>query len=83
MNIHFNRVVVRVVFVALSLVVFPMSFIQAKEYHVSTRGDDSAEGTFSDPFLTVSHAAQIARPGDTVTVHEGIYREWINPAQGG
>ena len=25
----------------------------------------------------------MAEPGDMVTVHEGIYREWVNPAHGG
>lgn len=83
MNICANRVAVRSIFAALCFSFFPISFVDAKEYHVSFDGDDSAEGTFSDPFRTVSCAARIAQPGDTVTVHEGIYREWIDPARGG
>ncbi len=28
-------------------------------------------------------AAEIAQPGDVITVHEGVYRERINPPRGG
>ena len=31
----------------------------------------------------INHAAQLALPGDTITVHNGTYREWINPLSGG
>ena len=52
-------------------------------YHVSKSGNDLAKGTQDAPFLTISKAAAIAGPGDTITVHAGIYREWVNPATGG
>lgn len=55
----------------------------AKEYHVSPDGNDAAKGTAEAPFRTINHAAQLALPGDTVTVHDGVYREWINPLNGG
>ena len=35
------------------------------------------------PLKTISAAAELARPGDNVIVHEGIYREEINPPRGG
>ena len=35
------------------------------------------------PFKTINYAAQLAQPGDVITVHAGTYREWINPARGG
>ncbi len=57
--------------------------LYAKEYHVSTTDLDGNPGTKSKPFKTISAAAAIARPGDTVTVHEGVYRERINPPRGG
>ncbi len=53
------------------------------EYHVSIQGNDQATGTADQPFRTISRAAALALPGDTVTVHAGIYREWVNPANGG
>ena len=55
----------------------------ATEYHVSTAGLDSNPGTRSKPFKTISRAAEVAQPGDTITVHEGIYRERVNPPRGG
>jgi hypothetical protein len=53
------------------------------EYHVSIKGSDQNLGSESAPFKTISKAATVAQPGDIVTVHEGIYREWVNPARGG
>ncbi|WP_042212222.1 right-handed parallel beta-helix repeat-containing protein [Paenibacillus borealis] len=53
------------------------------EYHVTIQGSDEAAGTAAQPFRTVSRAAALAVPGDTVTVHAGIYREWVSPANGG
>jgi hypothetical protein len=55
----------------------------AKEYHVSTAGSDRNAGSKSKPFKTISAAAKIAQPGDVVTVHEGLYRERVNPPRGG
>jgi hypothetical protein len=54
-----------------------------KAYHVSVAGDDLNPGTPEQPFRSISRAAEIAGPGDTVTVHAGTYREWVNPKRGG
>ncbi len=54
-----------------------------REYHVSVNGDDSNPGSASAPLRTVQAAADRAQPGDTVTVHEGIYRERVDPPRGG
>jgi len=54
-----------------------------KEYHVSVNGDDAHDGSAARPMRTISKAAQFAQPGDVITVHEGIYREWISPPRGG
>lgn len=51
--------------------------------HVATDGDDSRDGSAGAPLRTISRAAEIARPGDTVLVHEGEYREWVRPRRGG
>lgn len=53
------------------------------EYHVAKTGSNLNEGTKEKPFLTIQKAAQTAQPGDTITVHEGVYREWVNPQFGG
>ncbi|HEY5483081.1 MAG TPA: DUF1565 domain-containing protein, partial [Propionibacteriaceae bacterium] len=52
-------------------------------YHVAITGADTAAGTESAPFRTINHAAQVAVGGDKVLVHEGVYREWVKPANGG
>ena len=55
----------------------------AKEYHVAVNGSDQNPGSASKPFKTISVAAEIAQPGDVITVHAGTYRERINPPRGG
>ena len=52
-------------------------------YHVAKSGADSNPGTNERPFLSIGKAALTARPGDTVIVHKGVYREWVNPQEGG
>jgi len=66
------------------LTLFLYCFIlQAREYHVSEKGNDSNDGGENAPFKTINRAAQAAYPGDIITVHAGTYREWINPPRGG
>jgi hypothetical protein len=52
-------------------------------WHVATTGSDRADGSVDAPFRTINRAAAAAMAGDTVTVHEGVYREWVNPVRGG
>ncbi|WP_344977115.1 right-handed parallel beta-helix repeat-containing protein [Compostibacter hankyongensis] len=54
-----------------------------KTLHVSVKGNDANPGTPELPLRTIQHAAELARAGDTVMVHEGIYREYVNPPRGG
>jgi alpha-N-arabinofuranosidase len=72
----------------LSLVTFTALVIlaassHATEFYVSPSGHDANHGTKSAPFRTIQHAADLAQPGDTITVHSGTYRERINPPRGG
>ena len=54
------------------------------QYHVSASvGSLAGGGTEADPFLTIGQAAAIARAGDEVIVHEGTYRESVDPRFGG
>jgi len=55
----------------------------AKEFHVSVGGSDNNDGSPQKPYKTISAAAQVAQPGDVITVHEGVYRERISPPRGG
>lgn len=52
-------------------------------YHVSTNGNDAWSGSESAPLGTINRAASLAQPGDTVLVHDGVYREWVDPQNGG
>src|ERR1035438_1871200 len=56
---------------------------QATTFHVATNGSDANRGTEAAPFRTIQHAANLAQPGDVITVHEGIYRERVSPPRGG
>ncbi|MEV8510347.1 right-handed parallel beta-helix repeat-containing protein [Actinoplanes sp. NPDC051475] len=53
------------------------------QLHVATTGSDDADGSAQRPVRTINRAATLARPGDTVVVHAGEYREWVKPQRGG
>jgi hypothetical protein len=55
----------------------------ATEFHVAADGNDANSGTSAAPFRTIQHAADLAQPGDVITVHQGVYRERIKPPRGG
>ncbi len=61
----------------------PALTLPAAEFQVATNGSDANAGTQGAPFRTIQHAADLARPGDVITVHEGVYRERVNPPRGG
>jgi alpha-L-arabinofuranosidase len=56
---------------------------QATEFHVAMNGNDSQAGTRAGPLRTIQRAAELAQPGDSITVHAGVYRERVNPPRGG
>ena len=57
--------------------------VQAAEFHVAKTGNDANKGSARKPLLTIQAAAERAQPGDTITVHAGVYRERVNPPRGG
>ena len=52
-------------------------------WYVSTTGSSTAAGTLADPFQTIQAAANVALPGDIVSIHAGTYRETVTPAHSG
>lgn len=55
----------------------------AAEYFVAGNGDDEFDGSAAKPWRTIQRAADVAKAGDTVTIREGVYREWVKPANAG
>ncbi|MBO4897439.1 MAG: hypothetical protein J5590_03985 [Clostridia bacterium] len=54
-------------------------------YYVSqSSGSDENDGLSEEtPFKTIQKAADLAQAGDTVIIHEGVYRETVTPQNGG
>ena len=52
-------------------------------YYVNANAGMSGDGSQEKPFKTINEAAQIAVAGDQVIVAPGVYREWVNPVNGG
>ena len=52
-------------------------------YYVNGSVNQSGKGTKDSPFKTIQQAAEIAVAGDEVIVAPGIYREYVNPKNGG
>jgi hypothetical protein len=78
-----NRIAFPILVLLALCCIASASFAQGREYHVSVNGDDANDGSAAAMLKTVSAAALKAQPGDTITVHAGIYRERINPPRGG
>ena len=55
----------------------------AAEYFVAKNGSDAGDGSAAAPWRTIQRAADVAKAGDTVTIREGVYREWVKPANAG
>jgi hypothetical protein len=57
--------------------------VSAREFFVAMNGVDTDSGTFLKPLKTIQKAASLLQAGDTCTVREGIYREWVKPVRSG
>ena len=55
----------------------------ARIIHVSKKGNDRNIGDIDHPFYSITKAANTALSGDRIVVHEGVYREWVSPVNGG
>lgn len=52
-------------------------------YYVSVNARRNGDGSREKPFQAITDAAKIARAGDEVVVAPGVYREYVNPVNGG
>jgi alpha-L-arabinofuranosidase len=78
-----KRILITTPLAALSAIAITAATLAAAEHHVSVHGNDAGDGSPSHMFRTIAAAARMAQPGDVVTVHEGVYRERVNPPRGG
>ncbi|HKO51132.1 MAG TPA: right-handed parallel beta-helix repeat-containing protein, partial [Polyangiaceae bacterium] len=62
-----------VALLAASFELFAARAAFASDYYVATTGSDSNPGTQASPFATLTKAATIAEPGDTVFIRGGNY----------
>ncbi len=53
------------------------------DLYVSCTAPRGGDGTKQKPFLTIGEAAALAKAGDRVFVAPGVYREWVDPQNGG
>ncbi len=65
------------------LVVFPAGTLLSRAVFVATNGNDSAPGTLTSPWRTLSRAGSGMQPGDTVYVRGGTYSERFVPSNSG
>jgi hypothetical protein len=68
---------------SLFFIVLSINCLQASIYHVAKTGHDGNAGTKDAPFLTLSKAAEILKPGGVCFVGEGVYNETLCPLQSG
>ena len=75
--------ILRVAFCLAMWILALTTDLPSAEFHVTPEGRDDDPGTDAQPWKTIQRAADMARPGDVVIVHEGSYREAVRPAQSG
>ena len=52
-------------------------------YYVNAAAAREGDGSKERPFRCINEAAKVATPGDEVLVAPGIYREYVDPVNGG
>jgi hypothetical protein len=61
-------------FVICGIAALNLTVATAGTLHVAPSGDDGNAGTTDSPIRTIQKAAELARAGDTVLVHAGVYK---------
>ena len=49
------------------------------DIYVDVRAGRDGNGSREMPFRRINEAAKVAKPGDTVLVAPGVYREYVDP----
>jgi hypothetical protein len=57
---------------------------EAATYYVSVKGNDASLGTsINSPLRTIQKAVNVAKPGDTILIRSGTYRETVSTPRSG
>ena len=67
----------KVIVLIIALVSVNATAAFSAEYFVATNGSDSASGTKSSPWKTISNANKTVKAGDVVNVFPGVYDEQV------
>ncbi len=65
----------------LFMIMCGLSCVSAKTISVATNGNDTNNGTITQPFLTFKRGLEELSPGDSLVIRKGTYREKISISQ--
>lgn len=71
-----KRRMVRVFLISIALLAG--ASVNAAEWYVATGGNDRNAGTVAAPFATLNRTESVVKPGDTVYVRGGTYRQRVS-----
>jgi hypothetical protein len=80
--ISMNLIINKNVVTPLMIILFTAS-CSATTIHVSANGSDEDSGSSRAPLKSLARAAELAMPGDTVIIGDGVYRETLSPEHSG
>ena len=67
----------------LILLVGCFSIVEATNRYTAKTGNNSNDGSFGSPYLTITKGLSVSAAGDTLFVMTGTYQEYINPTVSG
>lgn len=74
-----NKCLIVILIFALNL----LRAAHASTMYVSLSGNDNASGIVASPWRTIQHGVDALKPGDTLLIGPGTYRERIEMKRGG
>lgn len=83
-----DKKIIKIIMIFLfinSLIEINSSMVCCTNYYVAPNGSDLNEGSLIHPWATVQYAGRKAKPGDTIFIREGIYKEgeiWLRSEHG-
>lgn len=67
----------------LCIAIISTASLHGETYYIAPQGHDAGNGTQESPWQTIGKAAESLRPGDTVLIRSGTYRERLVPGRSG